>query len=569
MFGEMDAGRLYPRAAVACLAVLLAFALAATSAAAQDEPLHGADFTLETPTDEWVDPATTLGFTDDELEPVPELDLTQLAASPILATGVESIVVEEDTLGVHLDQHLRAHQVAATVQRQIDDTSSEIAELRPRVAELNDDITAELDNEARLTFEIDRINAAIAEFAVRAFIGEDDDLETAFSEAISDVGETKVLSDGVRDAQFEDIDAKEVEREQRRRHRLDLETERDRIRSTIDGLQADRLEQLADLRWVEELIETTAVEHQRHLHRRLTDIVDGADFQLVALNAYVIAARTIGEEAPECAIEWWMLAGIGSIESFHGRFGDSELDHNGFTTEPIYGPALDGRILDGEEFLTAGTEIPEATGKTEDLPVADAAAAVDPAVADAETSAADPAAAAVAPDGTDPEAEVPVIRRLALIEDTDGGLLDDDTTYDRAVGPMQFIPQTWSTQEVDADGDGEMNPQNIYDAALASANYLCASTTSMATIEGQQQAYYAYNHDDAYTEAVIAASERYRELFTFPEPPEVSDAAELSSALAGDTDAPAQPTHWLGIGAFDAEAPAAITLDLELDLPNW
>ena len=566
MFGKMEAGRLYPRAVVACLAVLLAFALAATGAAAQEDPLHGADFTLEAPGDEWVDPATTLGFADDELEPVPEIDLTQLAASPILATGVESIAVEEDTLGLHLDQHLRAHQVAATVQRQIDDTSAEIAQLRPRVAELNDEITAELDNEARLTFEIDRINAAIAEFAVRAFIGEDDDLETAFSDAISDVGETKVLSDGVRDAQFEDIDAKELEREQRRLHRLDLESERDRLRSTIDGLQADRLEQLADLRWVEELIETTAVEHQRHLHRRLTDIVDGADFQLVALNAYVIAARTMGEDAPECAIEWWMLAGIGSIESFHGRFGDGELDHNGFTTEPIYGPALDGRILEGEELLTAGTEIPEATGKTEDLPVAGAAAAVDPAVAGDEAGPADPAAAAATPDGTDPDAEVPVIRRLALIEDTDGGLLDDDTTYDRAVGPMQFIPQTWNTQEIDADGDGEMDPQNIYDAALASANYLCASTTSMATVEGQQQAYYAYNHDDAYTEAVIAASERYRELFTFPEPPEMSDAAELSSALAGD-DEPAEPTRWLGIGAFDAEAPAAIAL--ELDLPDW
>ena len=46
----------------------------------------------------------------------------------------------------------------------------------------------------------------------------------------------------------------------------------------------------------------------------------------------------------------------GSIESFHGRFGDGELDHNGFTTEPIYGPALDGRIL--EVRLSAGAASP-------------------------------------------------------------------------------------------------------------------------------------------------------------------------------------------------------------------
>ena len=31
-------------------------------------------------------------------------------------------------------------------------------------------------------------------------------------------------------------------------------------------------------------------------------------------------------------------------------------------------------------------------------------------------------------------------RGTRLITDTDGGLLDGDTSYDRAVGPMQFIP---------------------------------------------------------------------------------------------------------------------------------
>ena len=39
--------------------------------------------------------------------------------------------------------------------------------------------------------------------------------------------------------------------------------------------------------------------------------------------------------------------------------------------------------------------------------------------------------------------------------DTDGGELDKDTVYDRAVGPMQFIPSTWAVVKVDADGDGE------------------------------------------------------------------------------------------------------------------
>ena len=50
------------------------------------------------------------------------------------------------------------------------------------------------------------------------------------------------------------------------------------------------------------------------------------------------------------------------------------------------------------------------------------------------------------------------------IQDTDGGQLDKDPVFDRAVGPMQFIPSTWQVVKVDADGDGQRNPQDIDDA---------------------------------------------------------------------------------------------------------
>ena len=70
----------------------------------------------------------------------------------------------------------------------------------------------------------------------------------------------------------------------------------------------------------------------------------------------------------------------------------------------------------------------------------------------------------------------------SVISDTDAGQFDNDPVYDRAVGPMQFIPSTWSVVGVDADGDGKRNPQDIDDAALATAVYLCSGDDDLSTV---------------------------------------------------------------------------------------
>jgi membrane-bound lytic murein transglycosylase B len=59
------------------------------------------------------------------------------------------------------------------------------------------------------------------------------------------------------------------------------------------------------------------------------------------------------------------------------------------------------------------------------------------------------------------------------ITDTDRGLFDRDTVYDRAIGPMQFIPTTWQQIGADADNDGRKDPHDLDDAALAAGRYLC------------------------------------------------------------------------------------------------
>jgi hypothetical protein len=163
-----------------------------------------------------------------------------------------------------------------------------------------------------------------------------------------------------------------------------------------------------------------------------------------ALVAYAGAAMFKAETMPECRISWSTLAGVGKIESDHGRFGGSVFDSDGTSTPPIYGVALDG-------------------GSTN------------------------------------------------IVEDSDDGELDGDPDFDRAVGPMQLIPQTWRNWHVDGGGDGVEDPQNIDDAVTAAANYLCRSSVDMDTEAGWRGAVSAYNSSDTYLSNVAAAALSYNE----------------------------------------------------------
>lgn len=97
----------------------------------------------------------------------------------------------------------------------------------------------------------------------------------------------------------------------------------------------------------------------------------------------------------------------------------------------------------------------------------------------------------------------------ALIEDTDGGRLDDDTEYDRAVGPMQFIPQTWQRWGVDGDGDGVADPNDIDDAAVAAGHYLCADNRDLSRATDWYAAVFSYNHLDSYVRDVYERADDY------------------------------------------------------------
>jgi hypothetical protein len=97
----------------------------------------------------------------------------------------------------------------------------------------------------------------------------------------------------------------------------------------------------------------------------------------------------------------------------------------------------------------------------------------------------------------------------SVVRDTDHGRLDRDAEFDRAVGPMQFVPGTWDVVGVDGDNDGARNPQDIDDAAVAAGVYLCAGDHDLATVPGMRAAVFGYNHSPAYVTLVLRVMEAY------------------------------------------------------------
>ncbi len=74
-----------------------------------------------------------------------------------------------------------------------------------------------------------------------------------------------------------------------------------------------------------------------------------------------------------------------------------------------------------------------------------------------------------------------------------------------AEGWMQFMPSTWATYGVDANGDGVRDPYNPEDAIFAAARYLSAAGMPADTYG----AIYAYNHADWYVAEVLANANCY------------------------------------------------------------
>ena len=67
------------------------------------------------------------------------------------------------------------------------------------------------------------------------------------------------------------------------------------------------------------------------------------------------------------------------------------------------------------------------------------------------------------------------------------------------MGWMQFIPSSWKSWGVDANGDGKTDPYNPVDAIFAAARYLKAAGAD----QDLRKAIFAYNHADWYVDSVL------------------------------------------------------------------
>lgn len=98
-------------------------------------------------------------------------------------------------------------------------------------------------------------------------------------------------------------------------------------------------------------------------------------------------------------------------------------------------------------------------------------------------------------DGTLPGNEV--------IKSSDGG-------YVRALGPMQFLPGTWSRYAADGNADGHADPHNVFDAALGAGKYLCSGGLNLRDPQQELRAVLRYNNSMSYAANVLSWSAAYR-----------------------------------------------------------
>ena len=261
-----------------------------------------------------------------------------------------------------------------------------------------------------------------------------------------------------------------------------------------------------------ERLASSAVAQIPRLHAsRMLGSSDVGGLSIVTVDAYMRGAARSG-----CSVDWALLAGIGQVESNHGRLGGGSVSASGQVSTTIFGPLLDGGETERELAKDQQAMVTEAGEAIQRV----AQAALGNSWWDslrefAYGSAfgyADIENAVDALDVSDESAEDAEPgdqgNGFAVVVDSDGGRLDGNEEWDRAIGPMQFIPETWSKWATDGNGDGVSDPHNLYDAAAAAGRFLC----HLSSTRGASPSTFllGYNASTSYVRRVMSTAETLR-----------------------------------------------------------
>jgi hypothetical protein len=100
-----------------------------------------------------------------------------------------------------------------------------------------------------------------------------------------------------------------------------------------------------------------------------------------------------------------------------------------------------------------------------------------------------------------------VLAAIGQIESGDGQNMGPSSAG--ALGPMQFMPSTWSRWGIDAFGEtGPPNVMDPYDAVPSAADYLCAYGAGQSSA-ALSAAIFGYNHANWYVAEVLALAREY------------------------------------------------------------
>ncbi|MDO4631188.1 MAG: hypothetical protein Q4A82_02755 [Corynebacterium sp.] len=94
------------------------------------------------------------------------------------------------------------------------------------------------------------------------------------------------------------------------------------------------------------------------------------------------------------------------------------------------------------------------------------------------------------------------------VGDTDAGFFDGDPTKDIPIGPMQIMPSRWEQFNTAVESAGKSNPDNINDAALTLADFLC-SVGSPSASDGWANGIQQINANPEFVKHVHAIAKKY------------------------------------------------------------